>query len=35
VKPLEQTAQFVLQTLEEKLPRRPREAKRARAAAKS
>jgi TetR/AcrR family transcriptional repressor of lmrAB and yxaGH operons len=35
VKPLEQTAQFVLQTLEQKLKRRPRKAKRARAGAKS
>ena len=35
VRPLEQTAQFVLHTLEEKLPRRPRKARRARAKAKS
>jgi AcrR family transcriptional regulator len=35
VKPLEQTAQFVLHTLEAKLPRRSRKAKNARAGAKS
>jgi TetR/AcrR family transcriptional regulator, lmrAB and yxaGH operons repressor len=35
VKPLEQTAQFVLHTLEQKLPRRPRRAKGARAGARS
>ena len=35
VKPLEQTAQFVLHTLQGKLPRRARKAKNARAAAKS
>jgi AcrR family transcriptional regulator len=35
VKPLEQTAQFVLHTLEQKLPRRPRKAKGVRAGARS
>lgn len=35
VKPLEQTAQFVLHTLEQKLPRRSRKAKSARAGARS
>jgi AcrR family transcriptional regulator len=35
VKPLEQTAQFVLHTLEQKLPRRSRKAKSARASARS
>jgi TetR/AcrR family transcriptional regulator, lmrAB and yxaGH operons repressor len=35
VKPLEQTAQFVLHTLEEKLPRRPRKGKAPRAGARS
>jgi TetR/AcrR family transcriptional regulator, lmrAB and yxaGH operons repressor len=35
VKPLEQTAQFVLHTLEEKLPRRPRKGKTPRAGARS
>jgi len=35
VKPLEQTAMFVLHTLEQNLPRRPRKAKSARAGARS
>ena len=35
VKPLEQTAQFVLRSLEEKLPRRARKPRKARVSAKS
>jgi len=35
VRPIEQTAQFVLETLEDKLPRRMRKAKNARPSAKS